>query len=220
MAQPAAHLSLRRSRLTPAMRELTAEVRISPQQFIQPHFVVQGLDEPQAIPGLTGVFRDTSDSLLGRVEADLKAGANKILLFGVPATKAKAAFDFSFTAQQIAKLRDAFGDDLWIAADVCLCSYTDHGHCGVLNRAERGVHNAESVAELAKAAGQYAAAGADCVAPSDMMDGRVKAIRDTLGEHDLDHVAHHELFGEVSFPLLWAFPSRSRLGADRWWPQG
>jgi porphobilinogen synthase len=171
------------------LRELTAEVRLSPKQFIQPHFVVEGLTEPEPVPGLNDVFRDNEDSLLKRVEADLKNGTSKILLFGVPQHKAQRDFDFSFTSRQIERLRANFGDALMIAVDVCLCSYTEHGHCGVLDQAERQVHNQQSVGILAQAARTYAAAGADCVAPSDMMDGRVAAVRQTLDANDLGHVA-------------------------------
>lgn len=184
-----AGLTLRRTRFNTGMRELTAEVRVSPQQFIQPHFAVEGLAEAEPVAGLTDVFRDTSESLLGRVEKDLESGTNKLLLFGVPQKKTQQDFEFDFTAQQIERLRSAFGDDLWIAVDVCLCSYTEHGHCGVLDRAEKNVHNKHSVELLAAAAHQYAQAGADCVAPSDMMDGRIGAIRQALDADDLDHVA-------------------------------
>jgi len=183
-----AGLTLRRTRLSAVMRELTAEVRVSAQQFIQPHFVVEGLAAAEPVEGLTDVFRDTSDSLLSRVEKDLQSGTNKLLLFGVPQHKTQQNFEFDFTAQQIERLRGAFGDDLWIAADVCLCSYTEHGHCGVLDRAEKHIHNSQSVELLASAATQYAQAGADCVAPSDMMDGRIGAIRAALLADDLDHV--------------------------------
>ena len=184
-----AGLTLRRARINAGLRELTTEVRVSPQQFIQPHFVVEGLAESEPVTGLSDVFRDTPESLLARVEKDLASGTNKLLLFGVPHHKQQQDFAFDFTAQQIQRLRSAFGDDLWIAADVCLCSYTEHGHCGVLDRAEKNVHNSQSVAVLAEAAHQYAQAGADCVAPSDMMDGRIGAIRQALDADGLDHVA-------------------------------
>ncbi len=184
-----AGLTLRRTRLHPGLRELVAEVRLSPKQFLQPHFVVQGLAEPEPVAGLSDVFRDSEDSLLNRVETDLKAGVDKILLFGVPQHKTAHQFDFSFTSRQIERLRANFGTELMIAVDVCLCSYTTHGHCGVLDQPQQQVHNQPSVELLAQAAQQYASAGADCVAPSDMMDGRVAAIRQTLDANHLEHVA-------------------------------
>jgi porphobilinogen synthase len=132
------------------------------------------------VTGLPDVYRETPASLLEQIASDLEAGINKIILFGVPENKATDNFDFGFTASQITAIRQRFGSQVWIAVDVCLCSATTHGHCGIINDAGDHVDNAASVEELARAAVAYAAAGADCVAPSDMMDGRVAAIRDAL----------------------------------------
>lgn len=173
-------LTLRRLRQDPFIRELARDVRVSASQLIQPHFVVEGLKTREAVPGLTGVHCETQDSLLKQVEQDLEQGANKILLFGVPGEKRDKDFSFEFTGKQIEALRQRFGDDLWIAVDVCLCSFTTHGHCGVLTREQDHVVNDATVGELARAALRYAQAGANCVAPSDMMDGRVAAIRQQL----------------------------------------
>jgi porphobilinogen synthase len=179
-------ITLRRLRQDPHIRALTREVRPHPEQFIQPLFVVEGLSGRETIPGLTGVFRDTPDSLLRQIEADLAAGCSKFLLFGVPAGRALKDIDWSFTAGQVAAIRKRFGRGAWLAVDVCLCSSTPHGHCGVLNPEGDHLDNAASVKELAAAATAYAAAGADCVAPSDMMDGRIGAIRDALAQAGLD----------------------------------
>jgi porphobilinogen synthase len=179
-------ISLRRLRQDPHIRALTREARPHPEQFIQPLFVVEGIAERETIPGLTGVYRETPASLLRQIESDLKAGVSKFLLFGVPATHATHAIDWSFTAGQIAAVKKRFGKDVWLAVDVCLCSATPHGHCGVLNDGGDHLDNSASVAELAAAALAYAQAGADCVAPSDMMDGRIGAIRDTLDTNGLE----------------------------------
>lgn len=184
-----ARLSLRRTRLTPALRDLVREVDISPDKLIQPLFVVQGLDRREPVPGLSAVFRDTSETLSAQIEADLSAGVNKFLLFGVPAEKQAQPFDHGFAAGQIAAQKRRFGQNIWLAADVCLCSYTDHGHCGVLDDARDHVLNDVTVEALALAAAAYAEAGADCVAPSDMMDGRIAAIRAVLEQRGLDRVA-------------------------------
>jgi porphobilinogen synthase len=173
-------MDLRRLRQSPLVRELVREYRVSVEQLIQPHFVVEGIRAREEVPGLTGTFRETPDSLLAQVEKDLKVGANKLLLFGVPGDKKTHGFDPSFTAGQIAALKKRFGDDLFVAVDVCLCSSTTHGQCGVLTAEGDHVDNSVTVAELARAALAYAEAGADCVAPSDMMDGRVAAIRSAL----------------------------------------
>jgi len=179
-------LSLRRTRLTPAVRELTREVEVVPGKLIQPLFVVQGRDRREPVAGLAGVYRDTPQSLLAQVERDLEAGVGKFLLFGVPAEKRERGFDHAFCAEQVAALRRRFGADAWLAVDVCLCSYTTHGHCGILDDARHHVHNGASVEALAAAAVEYAAAGADCVAPSDMMDGRIAAIRTALEARGLE----------------------------------
>ena len=178
-------ISLRRLRQSRAISELTREVRVSHEQMIQPLFAIEGISQPQPIPGLTGVFRDTPGSLLKQVEKDLKAGVSKFLLFGVPEVKGTHAFDFKFTSQTIESLKKRFGKDFFLAVDVCLCSSTEHGQCGILNPEGDHVENAATVEQLAHAALSYAQAGADCVAPSDMMDGRIAAIRGTLDSNGL-----------------------------------
>ncbi|CAG0946736.1 porphobilinogen synthase [Gammaproteobacteria bacterium] len=175
-----AGLSLRRTRLTAATRELVREIDVDPRKLIQPLFVVEGLASREPVPGLAGVWRDTPESLARQVEADIAAGVDKFLLFGVPEGKRDRDFDHGFTATQIVTLRRRFGDRIWLAADVCLCAATRHGHCGLLNEARDHVDNGASVAALVDCALAYAAAGADCVAPSDMMDGRIAAIRTAL----------------------------------------
>jgi porphobilinogen synthase len=173
-------LGLRRLRQNPHVRALTREVSLSLEQLIQPCFVAESASQPAAVPGLTGVFQETADSLLHRVESDLQAGVSKFLLFGVPRARSEHHVDASFTAGQIRALKQRFGKDIWLAVDVCLCSSTTHGHCGVLNPEGDHLDNRASVGELASVALQYAQAGADCVGPSDMMDGRIAAIRAAL----------------------------------------
>jgi porphobilinogen synthase len=170
-----------------AVRQLTRQVRPHPEQFIQPHFVVEGLNERQATQAMPGVYRETSESLLAQLEADLHRGVNKILLFGVPAEKREHDFQLEFTMGQIERIKAAFGDAIWCAVDVCLCSATTHGHCGVVDDAGTRVDNRQTVSELVNVALGYASAGADCVAPSDMMDGRVGAIRGGLDQAGYEH---------------------------------
>jgi porphobilinogen synthase len=179
-------ISLRRLRQDPHIRALTREARPHAEQFIQPLFVVENLRERETIPGLTGVYRDTPSSLLAQIESDLAAGCSKFLLFGVPATHESQAISWAFTAGQVAAIKQRFGKRLWLAVDVCLCSSTPHGHCGVLNPEGDHLDNSRSVQELVAAAAAYACAGADCVAPSDMMDGRIGAIRRELDESGLE----------------------------------
>jgi porphobilinogen synthase len=173
-------LDLRRLRQNEHVRALTRDVHLQLSQLIQPLFVGESTRSPEPVPGLTGVHQESPDSLLRQVEQDLRAGVNKFLLFGVPAARAAQHIDWSFTAGQIHALKQRFGSDIWLATDVCLCSSTPHGHCGVLNAEGDHLDNDASLAELEQAALSYAQAGADCVAPSDMMDGRIRAIRTRL----------------------------------------
>jgi porphobilinogen synthase len=203
-------MNLRRLRQSPAIRELTREVRVSVEQLIQPLFVVEGIRARETIPGLTGVHRDTAGSLLRQVEADLERGVSKFLLFGVPEARSLKDFSFDFVAAQIAALKQRFGADIFLATDVCLCSSTEHGHCGILNPEGDHVENAASVAELARAAVAYAHAGADCVAPSDMMDGRIGAIRGALEDAGLERT----LLMSYSAKFHSGFYGPFRLAAD------
>lgn len=180
------NMNFRRTRLTPALRNLTKEVVVSPDKLIQPLFAVEGLSKKESIPGLTGVYRETEKSLLEQIESDLEKGVKSFLLFGVPGHKSDKKFDYSFTSQQIAAIKKRFGNDVFLSVDVCLCSYTSHGHCGVLNDSMDHVINDQTVKALADCALSYAQAGADCVAPSDMMDGRILAIREILAKNNLD----------------------------------
>ncbi|MGA8707166.1 MAG: porphobilinogen synthase [Steroidobacteraceae bacterium] len=173
-------MNLRRLRQNEHVRELVREIHVRLDQLIQPLFVAEGIASRQPVPGLTGVHQDNPDSLLRQVEQDLAAGVRKFLLFGVPRARSERAIDWSFTSGQIHALRQRFGHDIWLATDVCLCSSTPHGHCGVLAAEGDHLDNHASVAELEQAALSYAQAGADCVAPSDMMDGRIGAIRRRL----------------------------------------
>ncbi len=173
-------MNLRRLRQNQHVRELVREIHVRLDQLIQPLFVAEGAAAREPVPGLTGVHQENPDSLLRQVEQDLAAGVRKFLLFGVPRARSERGIDWSFTAGQIHALKRRFGHDIWLATDVCLCSSTPHGHCGVLAAEGDHLDNRASVAELEQAALSYAQAGADCVAPSDMMDGRIGAIRRRL----------------------------------------
>ncbi len=179
-------LTLRRLRQDEHVRALTREIHVRLDQLIQPCFVAEGAGAAEPVPGLTAVMQETPDSLLRQTEADLRAGVRAFLLFGVPRARAARQIDWSFTAGQIRALKARFGKDIWLAADVCLCSSTPHGHCGVLNAEGDHLDNDASVQELTAAALAYAQAGADCVAPSDMMDGRIGAIRRALDANGLE----------------------------------
>src|SRR5215203_787218 len=182
-------ITQRRLRADTHIRELTASVKLSHKSFIQPLFVDEAITEPRAVNGLTGVEVATTSSVLNTIEQSIKAGATKFLLFPVPGNKKEGNFDFSFASSLIRSIKENFGNDVWIAADLCLCSYTSHGHCGILNDDHSKLINHKTVDVLSKYATQLAIAGADCIAPSDMTDGRIAAIRTSLDALGYDTVS-------------------------------
>jgi porphobilinogen synthase len=174
----------RRLRSSAALRELVAETRVSAAQLVMPHFVLPSARGAEPIASMPGIARLGLDDLVRTVEADRRLGILAVLLFGAPREGAKDAQGTSARDPEgtvpnaIRALRHALGRDVVIFTDVCLCAYTDHGHCGILVDGE--VDNDRSLAPIAAMALAHAEAGADLVAPSDMMDGRVAAIRDAL----------------------------------------
>ncbi len=174
----------RRLRTTPLMRELVAETDIAARHLITPHFVVEGRGHVDEIASMPGVTHVSVDKLVEEVAADVELGLRSHLLFGIPEHKddhgtAAVAGD-GLVPQALRALRDRFGRDVVLITDVCLCAYTSHGHCGFLE--DGVVVNDASADQLARMALAHAKAGADLVSPSDMMDGRVGAIRDLLDD--------------------------------------
>lgn len=182
----------RRLRRTPVIRDLVAEAMLTPEQLVMPHFVLPRARAAEPIPSMPGINQLGLDDLLEQVEEDLAIGIRAVLLFGHPDAGTKtadgvAAANANGAVQQaVAKLKAYFGRDLIVMTDVCLCAYTDHGHCGIVEDGE--IANDPSLSSLVAAALSHAAAGADVVAPSDMMDGRVAAIRDALDASDYTDV--------------------------------
>ena len=181
----------RRLRVSESMREVVAETRVHPGMLCQPHFVLPGKDRREDIGAMPGIVRESPDLLLRTVESDLELGIGHVILFGVPEDKSptgEGAMDLEGPVPSaIRLLKEEFGDDLLVLTDVCLCAYTDHGHCGVIEDGE--VLNDETLPLLAGMATACAMAGVDVVAPSDMMDGRVAAIRMALDQQGMDDVA-------------------------------
>jgi porphobilinogen synthase len=184
----------RRLRRTARLRDLVAETWLHPSQLIMPHFVMPASQGEEAIPSMPGIAQVGTETLLAQVESDLKLGIRAVLLFGHPEAGGKtpdgaaAASANGAVQQAVTALKQRFGQDLIVITDVCLCAYTDHGHCGVLGAAG-GIDNDASLPPLAAAALSHAEAGADIVAPSDMMDGRVAAIRAALDSAGLEEVS-------------------------------
>lgn len=178
---------LRRLRATPALRSLVRETRLEPGALIYPLFICEGEGIRRPISSMPGVFNLSIDEALKEVEAAASLGLGGLLLFGIPNEKdeigsgAYAADGIVQRALRAIKATCA-AQSLVTIADVCLCEYTSHGHCGLVHRdgEHYAIENDASVELLAKTAVSLAAAGADIVAPSDMMDGRVGAIRAAL----------------------------------------
>jgi len=178
---------LRRLRRTPAIRRLVAETRLSVDDLIAPLFVREGIDEPHPIASIPGVVQHTLGSLRSEVADLVDLGVPGVILFGVPATKdaqGSGAWDPNGIVQlALRDLRQTFGDSIVLISDLCLDEYTSHGHCGVVDD-HGGVDNDATLDLYAEVALAQAAAGADIVAPSGMMDGTVAAVRDALDEAD------------------------------------
>jgi porphobilinogen synthase len=190
----AAKLSLtrrpRRLRRTEAIRSLVRETRLTPDCFIYPLFVVEGSGVRREVPSMPGVFQLSVDQAVQEAAAAKGDGVPAVLLFGLPADKdaeGSAAADPDAPVQTAIRALKREVKDLVVITDVCLCEYTSHGHCGIVEG--DNIVNDITVMHLAQAALSHAVAGADIVAPSDMMDGRVAAIRRTLDERGFDQTA-------------------------------
>ncbi len=177
---------MRRLRRTESLRGLVRETELSPSHLIQPVFVVAGESVREEVESMPGIERFSISELVAEATEVATAGIGAILLFGVPATKdetGSGAYDDEGVVQMAVRALKEAHPELTVITDVCLCEYTSHGHCGIVRDGE--VDNDLSVELLAKTAISHAEAGADAVAPSDMMDGRVAAIR-----HQLDEEGH------------------------------
>jgi porphobilinogen synthase len=182
---------LRRLRRTEAMRSLVREVQLHPGSLIYPLFICPGEGVRREISSMPGVFNLSVDEAMKEVEEAARLGLGGLLLFGLPATKdeeASGAWADDGIVQQAIRAFKPAAKKLVLIADVCLCEYTSHGHCGIVSRSgdDYEVENDSSLDLIARTAVSLAAAGADIVAPSDMMDGRVGAIRDHLDEAGLE----------------------------------
>jgi porphobilinogen synthase len=173
---------LRRLRRSPAIRDILQETRLSVKDLVCPIFVKEGIEKPQTIESMPAIQRLPISKLIRNIEAITDLGIRAILLFGIPSRKddnATSAYDDKGIVQQsIDIVHKHFGDNLVIVTDVCLCQYSSHGHCGIIKN--KRVDNDNTTSALRKVAVSHARRGADFVAPSAMMDGQVKAIREGL----------------------------------------
>ena len=181
---------MRRLRRTETMRALVRETRLSPDMFVLPLFVCEGKGVRREVPSMPGVFNLSVDEAVKEVEAARGDGIRSVLLFGLPESKdniGSMAYDPEAPVQLAVRAIKRETPDVLVITDVCLCEYTDHGHCGILIDEE--IANDPTVDQLVRAAVSHAAAGADIVAPSDMMDGRVGAIRHALDDRGFENTA-------------------------------
>ncbi|MCP4633923.1 MAG: porphobilinogen synthase [candidate division Zixibacteria bacterium] len=180
----------RRMRKTKCMRNLVRETKLHPHDFIWPAFVVTGKGKKEPIGMLPGCYRYSPDELVKTANEIKSLGIPALILFGIPDTKDATGSSSwqkdSVIATTVKALKDS-GNDMTIITDVCFCEYTDHGHCGIYKNGD--VDNDATLEILAKQAVSFANAGADVVAPSDMMDGRVEIIREALDDEGFDNTS-------------------------------
>jgi porphobilinogen synthase len=198
---------LRRLRKNTAIRELLQELHLSASDLVCPLFIEEGAKEPSIINSMPEVQRIPLDKTINEVQAISDLGIKAVILFGIPSNKddkATSAFSDNGIVQQSTKLiHDHFGDKIAIITDVCLCQYTSHGHCGIVMN--KKVDNDSSINTLTKVAISHAKAGADFVAPSAMMDGQVKAIREGLDEAGFSDTAIIGYSAKYASPLYGPF---------------
>jgi len=184
-------LRMRRLRRTPLIRELVREVRLDRSNLIQPIFVEEGLKTEVGILSMPGQRRQSTGTVGREVGRLVDKGVKSVILFGIPTVKdeiGSAAYDPNGIVQRtICDLKARFDDELVVLTDVCMCQYTIHGHCGLVN--EERIDNDKTLPKLAEVAVSHAQAGADIVAPSAMIDGQVKTIRQALDDSGFKDVA-------------------------------
>jgi len=214
----------RRLRQSPALRRLVSETRLNVSQLVLPLFVRSGRKLRRAIDAMPGVFQLSPDELLREATLAHQLGVPAVLLFGIPDTKdakASGAYAANGVVQRAVRLLKHELPDLLVITDVCLCEYMTHGHCGIVHKDKHGVRilNDPSLKLLARAAASHAEAGADIVAPSDMMDGRVRAIRaelDLSGFADTPIMSYAAKFASAFYgPFREAAESAPQFGDRR-----
>ena len=180
----------RRLRISPTMRRLVRETRVTVDDLIYPLFIKEGRSIKEPIEAMPGQFRYSPDQLARAVKEVAARKIPAVLLFGIPEKKDEfgtEAHKKDGVVQQAIKVIKDTASDILVITDVCLCEYTSHGHCGILD-SKGGVENDETLEVLAKTALSHAKAGADIIAPSDMMDGRVAVIRETLDDGGFENI--------------------------------
>ncbi|MGE5239156.1 MAG: porphobilinogen synthase [Chloroflexota bacterium] len=210
----------RRLRRGPVIRRMVRETSLSPDDFIYPLFVTFGSNVKKPISSMPGCFQESVDLILDHAREVHSLGIPAVILFGIPEQKdatGSGAYDNSGVVQNAIRAIKGGVPELYVITDVCMCEYTSHGHCGVIEQGE--VHNDRTLTLLAKEALSHARAGADMVAPSDMMDGRVAAIREALdseGYSDLPIMSYAAKYASAFYgPFREAAESTPQFGDRR-----
>jgi porphobilinogen synthase len=213
---------LRRTRRTGALRGLVRETRLSPSDLVYPIFVTVGEDVRNPVSSMPGVFQLSINHAVAEAKRAHDLGVPAVLLFGIPDTKDEAAsgeYDPEGIVQLATRAMKDAAPELIVITDVCLCEYTSHGHCGVVERETGEVLNDVSLELIARTAASHAEAGADVVAPSDMMDGRVAAVRSELdneGFHNTPILAYAAKYASAFYgPFREAAESAPAFGDRR-----
>ena len=189
----------RRLRTNETLRKMVRETRMDKSSLIYPIFVQEGVNKVEEIPSMEGQFRYSLDKLPYALEDILKSGVDKIMLFGIPGEKDECgsqAYAKDGIVQRALRIASEKFPEMYLISDVCMCEYTSHGHCGLLDG--KYVDNDSTLELLAKTALSHVQAGADMVAPSDMMDGRIAVIRDILDKN------HYETSAIMSYAVKYA----------------
>jgi porphobilinogen synthase len=207
----------RRNRASQLIRDLAAETVVDRNKLIMPHFILEGKNLREPIASMPGVSRTSIDIALKEIEVDCKTGIEKILLFGIPDKKDDAgsgAYDRNGVVQKALREIKKHFPGLLVITDVCLCEYTSHGHCGIVDGGN--ILNDQTLEILARTALSHAESGSDMIAPSDMMDGRVRAIRQALdggGFDDLPILAYSAKYSSAFYgPFREAAGSAPQFG--------
>ena len=183
-------MRMRRIRENKILREMTKETSLEISDFIYPLFVVEGENIKKEIPSMPDCYHFSIDKLEDEIKEIVNLGIKAVILFGIPNKKddkgSEAYAEDGIIQKAVRKIKE-INKDLLVITDVCMCEYTEHGHCGILDH-EGHVLNDETVSYIAKIALSHAKAGADIIAPSDMMDFRIKAIRKILDENNFKHI--------------------------------
>jgi len=213
-----ASVKLRRFRSNERIRDLVGETRISANDFIMPYFVIAGKNKEEPIKSMPGIYRLSLDNLIRDIKEIKGLGIKAILLFGIPQKKDASgteAYSREGILQKAIKAIRKDIKDITIISDVCLCGYTSHGHCGIVRKIKPNefiVDNDETLKILAKIALSHAEAGANFVAPSAMMDGQVRAIRETLDNNGFSKTGILAYSAKYASNFYWPF--REALGSS------